>query len=64
MFRSHEDSVEDEADDNPEVEERVCDEGVEPLFEPPPITTTVPLQEEVGEDKPAQRTRPLVLLRL
>lgn len=56
--------VEDEADDDSKVEERVRDEGVEPLFEPPPAATTVPLQEEAGEDGPTWRTRPLVLLKL
>lgn len=64
MIHGHEDGVEYEADDDPKVKERVHDEGVELLFEPLPTATTVPLQEEVGEDQPTWRTRPLVLLKL
>ena len=61
MLHGHEEGVDDEADLDPEVEERVHHEGVEPLFEPPPTATTVPLQEEVGTDEPTWRTRPRVL---
>lgn len=50
MFQSHEDYVDDEADDDHKVEERVCDEGREPLFEPPPTAAAVPGQEDRGQD--------------
>lgn len=64
MFHGHEDGVEDDADDDPEVKERVHDKGLEALFEPPPTATTVPLEEEVGEGEPTRRTRAVLLLRL
>lgn len=56
MFQSHEDDVDDEADDDRKVEERVCDEGREPLFEPPPTAATVPIQEDRGQDGATWRT--------
>lgn len=60
MHHGHEVDVDDEADDDHEVKERVRDNGVEPLFEPPPTAATVPLQEEVGQDEATWRTQPLV----
>lgn len=44
MLHGNEDGVKNEADDDPEVKERVCDQGVEPLFEPPPAAAAVPPQ--------------------
>lgn len=61
MLHGHEDDVDDEADDDSKVEERAHDKRAEPLFEPPPTATTVPLQEEVREGGPTRWTRPLVL---
>lgn len=62
MLHGHEDGVEDDADGDGEVDERVHYDGVKPLFQPPPTATTVPLQEDIGEGVPAWRTRPLVVL--
>lgn len=64
MVSGHEDDVDNEADDDAEIEEGVGDHGVEPLFEPAPAATAVPLQEEVGQEEAAQRTRALPLLLL
>ncbi len=61
MHHGHEDGVEDEADAYPEVKERVRDESVELLSEPPPASTTAPLQEEVCTDESTWSARPLVL---
>lgn len=57
MLQAAEDDVDDEADDNPEVKERVCDGGMEPAFEPTPAAATVPLQEELSTGGAARRTR-------
>lgn len=62
MVQGHEDGAEDDEDGDAEVEEWVGDEGVEPLFEPPPTATTVPLEQEAGHDKPTWRTCPLFLI--
>lgn len=48
MLHGYEDDVDDDTDDNPEVKEGVRDDGMEPLFQPPPTTATVPLQEELS----------------
>lgn len=64
MLHGHGDGVEDEADGDPKVKERVHGEGVEPLFEPLPTATTVPLQEDVGEGIPTRRTWPLFILKV
>ena len=61
MFHGHEDGVEDDADSDAQVHERVHDDGVEPQFEPPPTATTIPLQEDVGEGIPTWRTWTLVI---
>lgn len=57
MLHAAEDDVDDEADDNPEVKEGVCDDGVEPVFEPTPTAATVPRQEALGSAAAAPRTR-------
>lgn len=59
MLHCQKEGVDDEADDDPEVEERVHDDGVVPLFEPTPAATTVPLQEAVSQDGATWTTRPL-----
>lgn len=59
MLHGHEDDVDDETENDAKVEERVCDEGAEPLFEPPPAATAVPLTEEVGTGEPTWTTGPL-----
>lgn len=64
MHHGHEDGIDNEADDDAEIEEGVRDHGVEPLFEPAAAATAVPLQEEVGQEVAAQRTRALPLLLL
>lgn len=64
MLNGHEDDVDNEADDDAEIEEGVRDHRVEPLFEPAPAATAVPLQEEVGQEEAARRTRALPLLLL
>jgi len=61
MLHAHEEDVDDEADDDPEVKEGARDEAGEPLLEPPPAATAAPLQEDVGEDRAAARTRRLAL---
>lgn len=58
MLHGHEDSVEDDADGDAEVNKRVHYEGVETLFEPLPATAAIPLQEDVSEGVPTSRTRP------
>lgn len=45
MVHCQKDDVDDEADNNPEVKERVHDDGVELLFEHTPTAATVPRQE-------------------
>lgn len=60
MLHGHEDGVDDEAGDDPEVEERVHDEGVKSMFETAPAATTIPLQDVVGEDVTTWRTQPVV----
>lgn len=60
MLHCQKDGVDDEADDDPEVEERVHDDGVVLLFEPTPAATTVPLEEVVSRDGATWTTRPLV----
>ncbi|TNN27022.1 hypothetical protein EYF80_062834 [Liparis tanakae] len=57
MLHAHEDDVDDQADDDPEVKEGARDEAVEALLEPPPAATAAPLQE----DGPAPRTQRLSL---
>lgn len=64
MLHGHEDGVEDNADGDAEVDKWVHDDGVEPLFEPSPTATTVPLQEDVGKGVPTWRTRPLFILKV
>lgn len=49
VVHGHEHNVNNEADDDPQVEERAHDEGVDSLFEPPPAAAAVPLQKEVGQ---------------
>lgn len=63
MLHGHEDDVDDEADDDRKVKERVHDDCVESLFEPPPTATTVPLEEEVSQDGATWKAR-LLLPRL
>lgn len=57
IIHAAEDDVDDEADDNPEVKERVCDDGMEPVFEPTPTATAVPRQDALGSGEAAPRTR-------
>lgn len=57
MLHAAEDDVDDEADDNPEVKERVCDDGMEPVFEPTPAAAAVPRQDALGSGEAAPRTR-------
>lgn len=64
MLNGQEDDVDNEADGDAEIEEGVCDHGVELPFEPAPAATTVPLQEEVSQEEAAQRTQALPLLLL
>ncbi len=64
MLHGHEDRVEDDADGDAEVDERVHDNDVDALFEPLPTATTVPLQEDVGEGIPTRRTWPLFILKV
>lgn len=56
MFHGHEDDVDDEAEDDPQVKKRACDKTVEVLFDPPPAATTIPLQAMVDEQPAAWRT--------
>lgn len=63
MLHSHEDSVEDDADGDGEVHKWIHNNDEEPLLEPSPTATTVPLQEDVSERIPTWRTRPLVILK-
>lgn len=62
MLHGHEDSVEDNADGDAEVDKWVHDDDVEPLFEPPPTATAVPLQEDVSKCIPARGAWPLDFL--
>lgn len=62
VLHGHEDGVEDNADGDAEVQKGVHDDGVETLFDRTPTGTTVPLEEDVGEDIPTRRTWPLVIL--
>lgn len=62
MLHGHEDGVEDNADGDSQVDKWIHDDDIQPLFDPPPAATAVPLQEEVGKTVPTWRTRPLVLL--
>lgn len=48
MLHSHEEDVDNDADDDPEVKEGVGDDGVDPLFQPSPTAATVPPQEELS----------------
>lgn len=64
MLHGHEDGVENNADGDAEVDERVHDDGVETLFEPSPTATTVPLEKYVGKGIPTWRTWPLVVLKV
>lgn len=59
MLHGAEDDVDDEADDNPQVKTRVCDDGVEPALEPTPAAAAVPRQEELRSGVAARRTRAL-----
>lgn len=59
MLSGHEDDFDNDADDDAEIEEGVRDHGVEPLFEPAAAATAVPLQEDVGQEEAARRTRAL-----
>lgn len=52
MLHGHEDGVKDNTNCDAKVYKRVHDNGVEPLFEPLPAATTVPLQKDVGEGVP------------
>lgn len=64
MFHGHKDGVKNNADGDAEVNERVHDNGVEPLFEPQPTAATVPLQEDVSKCIPTRRTWPLFILKV
>lgn len=55
MLHSHEDHIDNDADDDPEVKEGVGDDGVDPLFQPPPTAAAVPPQEELGGAGAARR---------
>lgn len=62
VLHGHEQSVEDDADSDGEVEERVHDKGVEQLLEP--TVAAIPLQEDVSKGVPAWRTGSLVLFKI
>lgn len=64
MLHGHENSVEDNADGDAEVNEWIHDDGIKTVFEPSPTATTVPLQEDVGEGVPARGTRSLIVFKV
>lgn len=64
MLHGHENCVEDNTDGDAEVNKWVHDNGVEPLFEPLPTATAVPLQADVSKGVPTWRTRPLVVFKV
>lgn len=64
MLHSHEDSVEDNADGDGEVDKWVRDNHVKPLLDPAPAAATVPLQEDVSKHIPTWRTWPLLTLKV
>lgn len=64
VVHSHEDSVENNADGNAEVNKGIRDDNQENGFDFPPAATAVPLQEDSGQRIPTGRTRPLVLLQI